>query len=64
MESNSLLKQLGFIIIDELNDVIYTRIGDEAVKSFHKTEVDALNKSADTMLLSIFNSFMNMGQSK
>ncbi|QCT01390.1 hypothetical protein E6C60_0668 [Paenibacillus algicola] len=42
-EANSFLKRLGFIIIDELNDVIYTSIGDDAIRSFQKTVVDAYN---------------------
>lgn len=42
-EANGFLKRLGFIIIDELNDVIYMSIGDDAVRSFHRTVVDAYN---------------------
>lgn len=42
-EANGFLKRLGFIIIDELNDVIYTSVGDNAVRSFHRRVVDAYN---------------------
>ncbi len=42
-ESNSFLKKLGFVIFDEVNDVIYPVPSERASLNFHKIVVNAYN---------------------
>lgn len=43
MEANSFLKKLGFVIVDEMNDIVNPAIGEALAINFHKTVVAAYN---------------------
>ncbi len=41
IEANGFLRRLGFVVIDGSSDTIYSESSEEAIKSFHKTVVNA-----------------------